>query len=104
MAQGAAAAALGDTEFVRMSVAANAGERARLSAALDLMQIEHLPSQGNFLLLRVGDGEAACRALLRKGVIVRPVTGYGLPEWIRVTVGLVAENVRFLDALGTVIP
>jgi len=103
LAQGAALAALGDTEFVRMSVAANAMERARLGAALDLMQVEHLPSQGNFLLLRVGDGEAACRALLRKGIIVRPVTGYGLPEWIRVTVGLAPENTRFLDALKTVL-
>lgn len=103
LAQGAALAALQDTDFVRMSVTTNERERARLSAALDQMRVEHLPSQGNFLLLRVGDGEAACRALLRQGIIVRPVTSYGLPEWIRVTVGLAAENAHFLDALSTVV-
>jgi histidinol-phosphate aminotransferase len=102
-AQGAALAALGDTDFVRRSVRANALERARMKAALDEMRIEQLASEGNFLLLRVGHGEAASRALLRQGIIVRPVTNYGLPDWIRVTVGLPAENSRFLEALITVV-
>ncbi len=98
-AQGAALAALGDMDFVRSSVAANARERARMKSALDDMRIEHLESEGNFLLLRVGDGEAASRTLLRQGIIVRPVGNYGLADWIRVTVGLPAENTRFLGAL-----
>ncbi len=104
LAQGAAIAALQDTDFVHMSVTTNSRERAKMGGVLDKMGVKYLASQGNFLLMRVGDGELVCRALLRKGIIVRPVTGYGLPEWIRVTVGLVAENSRFLDALATVTP
>ena len=49
----------------------------------------------------MGDGRAVNAALLRQGVIVRPVANYGLPEWLRVSVGLPAENARFLAALGT---
>lgn len=99
-AQDAAIAALGDRQFVEQCVADNARERGRLSAALAGLHIEHLPSHGNFILLRVGDGERTYQSLLRQGVITRTVGGYGLPEWLRVTVGLPAENDRFIEALG----
>jgi histidinol-phosphate aminotransferase len=59
-----------------------------------------LPTHGNFLLVNVGDGVRVYEALLRQGVIVRPVSNYGLPQWLRVTVGLPAENERFLAALA----
>jgi len=59
-----------------------------------------LPSHGNFILARVGDAARIYADLLRQGVIVRPVAGYGLPEWLRITVGLPAENERFLAALA----
>jgi histidinol-phosphate aminotransferase len=101
-AQEATIAALEDTDFVRMSVTANTQEREKMSVDLSEMKVQHLPSQGNFLLLRVGNGESVSRALLRMGIIVRPVANYGLPEWIRVTVGLAAENSRFLAALSAV--
>jgi histidinol-phosphate aminotransferase len=104
LAQGAALAALRDTGFVHDSVAANARERTRVGNALGDSGIEYLPSQGNFLLLRVADGEIAARELLRQGIIVRPVSNYGLPEWIRVTMGLSAENTRFLEVLHSVLP
>jgi histidinol-phosphate aminotransferase len=58
-----------------------------------------LPSHGNFLLIEVSDAAAVNRSLLGQGVIVRPVANYGLPSWLRVTVGLPAENARFLSAL-----
>ena len=58
-----------------------------------------MPSQGNFILFRVGKGAALARELMKRGVIVRPVDNYGLPEWLRVTVGLPEENDRFLAAL-----
>jgi histidinol-phosphate aminotransferase len=103
LAQGAAVAALRDTEFVHRSVATNAVERSRMGAALTGIGVKYLPSHGNFLLIQVGDGEAVFRDLLRQGIIVRPVNNYGLKEWIRVTVGLAAENSRFLDALPSVV-
>ena len=63
------------------------------------MGLTHVPSYGNFVLVKVGDAAAVYERLLRAGVIVRPVAGYGLPEWLRVSVGLPAENEAFLTAL-----
>lgn len=103
LAQGAAVAALEDQTFVRTSIAANARDREQLGAALSAMNVSYLPSQGNFLLLRVGDGQGVFRQLLERGIVVRPVANYGLPEWIRVTVGQPAENYQFLDMLRTVL-
>jgi tRNA-dihydrouridine synthase len=59
-----------------------------------------VPSHANFLLVEVGDAAKVYASLLRQGVIVRPVANYGLPRHLRVTVGLPAENRRFLDALA----
>jgi histidinol-phosphate aminotransferase len=61
--------------------------------------LEFVPGQGNFLLVKVGDGVAVFDALQRRGVITRPVKGYGLPEWLRVTVGTTAQNERLLAGL-----
>jgi histidinol-phosphate aminotransferase len=58
-----------------------------------------VPSYGNFVLVRVGDAAAVYEKLLLDGVIVRPVGGYGLPEWLRVSVGLPQENEAFVAAL-----
>ena len=49
--------------------------------------------------MRAGDGAAVNQKLLKQGVIVRPIGGYGLPEWLRVTIGTEPENARFLEAL-----
>ena len=98
-AQVAAVAALGDADFAERSRQLNASERDRLSAAFAERGIEQVPSQGNFILFRVGKGAALARELMKRGVIVRPVDNYGLPEWLRVTVGLPEENDRFLAAL-----
>ena len=59
-----------------------------------------MPSHANFLLITVGDAARVYQRLLEQGVIVRPVANYGLPEFLRVTVGLPGENRRFLDALA----
>ncbi|MEI2421563.1 aminotransferase class I/II-fold pyridoxal phosphate-dependent enzyme, partial [Arthrospira platensis SPKY2] len=53
----------------------------------------------NFVTFKVGDGAAVNAALLRQGVIVRPIAGYGMPEWLRVSIGLPEENARFIAAL-----
>ncbi len=95
----AAQAALADHDFVARTRANNRGELDRLERAFRDMGLEFVPSFGNFSLVRVGDAAAVYEGLLHAGVIVRPVGGYGLPEWLRVSVGLPAENDRFLAAL-----
>jgi histidinol-phosphate aminotransferase len=99
LAQAAAIAALDDAAFLERSYALNAAGLERLQSAFDAMGLEYVPSYGNFVLVRVGDGAAVYERLLRAGVIVRPVGSYGLPEWLRVSVGLPDENERFLEAL-----
>jgi histidinol-phosphate aminotransferase len=101
IAQAAALTALADTDYVVESAALNRVGMVELSRELDALGIAHVPSHANFLLIRVGDGSAVFQQLLRMGVIVRPVTNYGLPEHIRVTIGLPEENRRFLAALRT---
>jgi histidinol-phosphate aminotransferase len=95
----AAEAALDDSDFLARSHALNTAGMAQLVAGLGGMGIETVPSRGNFLLARVGDAARVNTALLKCGVIVRPVANYGLPEFLRVSVGLAAQNARFLDAL-----
>jgi histidinol-phosphate aminotransferase len=100
LAQAAAVAALADEAFVARSVDLNRRGMAQLTAAFDSLGLRYLPSAGNFVLVHVGDGARVYTGLLRRGVIVRPVANYGLPEWLRVTIGLPEENARFVDALG----
>jgi histidinol-phosphate aminotransferase len=99
IAQAAAVAALADTDFLERSRALNAEGLAVLSAAFDALGLPYVKSYGNFVLVRVGDAQAINEKLLRAGVIVRPVGNYGLPEWLRITVGLASENETFLAAL-----
>lgn len=99
LAQAAAIAALGDADFLERSYEINRQGKARLQTAFDGLGLQYVPSYGNFVLVRVGDAAAVYERLLRAGVIVRPVAGYGLPEWLRVSIGLPEENERFLAAL-----
>jgi histidinol-phosphate aminotransferase len=100
LAQAAAVAALADTGYVEQSRALNAEGMRQLTAGVRALGLAYVPSHANFLLVRVGDGAAVYQQLLEQGVIVRPVAGYGLPEFLRVTVGLAEENRRFLDAMA----
>ena len=95
----AAEAALDDAEFLARSYALNSAGMAQLVAGLAEQGIETVPSKGNFLLAKVGDAARINTELLKRGVIVRPVANYGLPEFLRVSVGLAGQNARFLDAL-----
>jgi histidinol-phosphate aminotransferase len=99
LAQAAALAALADTAYVDASRRLNDEGMRTLAAGFDALGLAHLPSHGNFILVNVGHGGKVFEHLLGHGVIVRPVGNYGLPEWIRVTVGLPHENARFLGAL-----
>jgi histidinol-phosphate aminotransferase len=100
--QTAAVAALDDTDFTARARAMNATGLRQLSAALVGRGLEIVPSVANFLLVRVGDGARVFAELQRLGVIVRPMKSYGMPEWLRVTVGAPAQNERFLAALDRV--
>jgi histidinol-phosphate aminotransferase len=104
VAQAAGVAALSDEEHVRKSRALVEAERPFLSAGLAALGAKVLPSQTNFLLADFGrPGKELFEALLRQGVVVRPLGGYGLPTALRITIGLHAENERCLAALGKVL-
>jgi histidinol-phosphate aminotransferase len=100
VAQAAACAALADSDFVQRSYELNRRGLQALGAAFDALGLRYVPSQANFLLVHVGPAARVYQELLARGVIVRPVANYELPEWLRVTVGLPQENERFLQALG----
>jgi histidinol-phosphate aminotransferase len=101
LAQAAAVAALADTDYVDESRALNRQGLAQLAAGFAELNLDTLPSHGNFALVKVGDAATVYQRLLAQGVIVRPVANYGLPEWLRVSVGLRDENERFLTALAS---
>jgi histidinol-phosphate aminotransferase len=97
----AAAAALDDMEFVARSYALNLSGMRQLEEGARGLGLEFIPSSGNFISVRVGKAGEVFKRLLRRGVIVRPLANYGLPEHLRVTVGTAAENERFLAALSS---
>ena len=100
-AQAAAIAALGDHDHVARSIAHNRAEMARLTAGLDRLGLEWIPSVCNFITVDLGRPAAPVdQALLQAGVICRPVANYGLPNHLRVSVGLADENDRLLAALA----
>tara|TARA_R110002049_G_scaffold9975_14_gene49727 strand:+ start:413 stop:1552 length:1140 start_codon:yes stop_codon:yes gene_type:complete len=96
----AAEAALGDEEFLARSAELNDRGMRQLTEAFARFDLEWIPSAGNFVALRVGDAAAVNLGLLSRGVIVRPIGGYGMPEWLRVSIGLPEENARFIEALS----
>jgi histidinol-phosphate aminotransferase len=99
LAIAAAIAALDDHVFVAESYELNRRGMEQILAGLKRLGLEHIPSHGNFVTFKAGDGAAVNQKLLKQGVIVRPIGGYGLPEWLRVTIGKEPENARFLEAL-----
>jgi histidinol-phosphate aminotransferase len=99
LAIAAAVAALDDHAFLAESYDLNRRGMEQIVAGLKRLGLEHIPSHGNFVTFAVPDGAAINRKLLQQGVIVRPIGGYGLPNHLRVTIGLERENLRFLEAL-----
>ena len=99
LALAAATAALGDHEFVARSHALNRAGMAQLTTGFERLGFDYIPSHGNFVTFKAGDAATINEKLLRQGVIVRPIAGYGMPEWLRVTIGTESENRRFLDVL-----
>ena len=103
VAQSAAAAALDDVEFVEMCRRENEAGRAVLCQGLEALGFATLGGQANFVLSRVGDGARVFERLQRRGIIVRPLAPYGMPEYVRITIGRPAENQRLLATLAELI-
>lgn len=100
----AAEAALGDAEHVSRSIENNCAGLAVLRQGLEAMGLRCLPSQANFLSFDLGrPAMPIYEALLRQGVIVRPLASYALPNQLRVTIGTAEQNNRFLQALSRVL-
>ncbi|MBT8588300.1 histidinol-phosphate transaminase [Polynucleobacter paneuropaeus] len=107
LAQAAAIAALQDTAFLQKGYDLNRAGYLQLTDAFEEMGLTYLPSAGNFVLVKVGDeadaGAKVNLALLKRGIIVRPVANYGLPQWLRISIGLPEENAAFIDALRAIL-
>ena len=104
IAQAGALAGLADAGHQARTKAVTDEGRAFLQGAFAEMGVEFVPSYANFVLAQVGDGRAVFEALLRRGIIVRAMGSYKLPAWIRVSVGTMKENTRFIDALKELHP
>ena len=102
-AQWGALAALDDIDHVQRSLDVNREGLEFLENEFARLGLEFVPSQANFILLRVGRGQEVFQHLLEQGIIVRPTAGYRFPEHVRVTVGTMEENRRFIQALEKVI-
>ncbi len=103
IAQAGALAALEDTEHMRKTRTNNAQGMRQISDGLGKLGLEFIPSAGNFILARVGDGKRVFDEMQKVGVIVRPMGGYDLPDWVRISIGTAKENERCLAALKKVI-
>jgi histidinol-phosphate aminotransferase len=98
--QAAAIAALDDKTFTTDVARKNRDGLAQLEAGFKSQGLEYVPSVANFILVKVGDGARVFDALQRRGVIVRPMKPYGMPEWLRITVGSREQNERLLASLA----
>ena len=103
VAQAAALAALDDSQHLQDCVERNHAGMQQLTAGFRKLDLPYIESAGNFVALQTGRGAERYEALLQRGVIVRPVANYGLPDHLRVTVGRADENARLLAALEQVL-
>ena len=103
IAQAGALAGLADAEHQRQTRALTIEGRDFLQRAFADLGLEFVPSFANFILVKVGDGRAVFQALMQRGIIVRDMNSYGLPEWIRVSIGTMPQNERFLAELQSLL-
>jgi len=103
MAQEAALAAIVDEEHQRATKLLTDEGRAYLEGEFERLGWEYIPSHANFVLVRVGDGDAVFAEMMRRGVILRAMRGYKLPEWVRVSVGTMEQNRRVMAELVEVV-
>jgi len=103
VAQAAAAAALQDDDFVSRSRDLNDAGMKQMTEGLSKLGLRYIPSFGNFVSFHVPDAAGVNRKLLERGIIVRPIFAYEMPDWLRVSIGLPAENARFLQAMEEIL-
>ena len=101
VALAAATAVLDDEDYLKRAREVNAAGLAQLCDGFDRMGLSYIPSAGNFVAVELGiQAQSVYHSLLEHGVIVRPIAGYGMPDHLRVSVGLPKENEHFLDVLA----
>ena len=103
IAQAAALASLADDDFVARSYAANQAGMAQMTQGLTQLGLEYIPSYANFVSFKVANAAQVNQQLLQKGVIVRPIANYEMPEYLRVSIGLFSENAKFLIVLKEIL-
>ena len=103
VAQAGALAGLLDDEHQERTRQINREGRAFLESSFAALGLEYVPSHANFVLVKVGDGNKVFKDMLARGVIVRAMAGYKLPEWVRISVGTMDQNRRCLDVLREVL-
>jgi len=107
LALSAAAAALDDIDHLQQSISMNQAGMKQLTTAFDDMNLQYIPSVGNFICVDMEStahtGMEIYNKLLHQGVIVRPVDNYAMPNHLRITIGLEEENEKFIKALESVL-
>ncbi|MFC6204480.1 histidinol-phosphate transaminase [Psychrobacter urativorans] len=99
----AAAAALSDQDFITEVRRINDGQMRWLKKQFDALGLGFVKSHANFIMVEIEDAAVINQALLEQGVIVRPLLGYGLENWLRITVGLAEDNTRLIDTLRSIL-
>jgi histidinol-phosphate aminotransferase len=103
VAQAGAIAALGDEAHLGDTKRVIDEGRAYLQERFANMQLQFVPAAANFVMVNVGDGCAVFQKLLQRKIIVRPLKGYGLAEWVRISVGTMEENKKLIATLSEVL-
>ena len=103
IAQEGALAALADAAHMEQTRMLNREGLAFYERAFAERGLEYLPSHANFILVKTGAGDEVFRGMLRQGVIVRAMSGYKLPEWVRISIGTPAQNQRCIEVLDAVL-
>jgi histidinol-phosphate aminotransferase len=103
VAQAGALAALADTAHIAKTREVNRAGMSFYEHAFKMRGLEYVPSYANFLLVKVGDGDRVFRDMLKQGVIVRAMSSYKLPEWVRISIGTQLQNERCMEVLDSVL-
>jgi histidinol-phosphate aminotransferase len=103
IAQEGALAGLADSEHQSRTKAVTDEGREFLQASFAEMDLEFVPSFANFVLVKVGDGDAVFAEMMKRGVIIRAMRGYKLPDWVRISIGTMDENRRCIETLKAVL-
>ena len=103
IAQAGALAAIADADHMLKTRQLNRAGLAFYEEAFQKRGLEFVPSHANFILVRTGNGDRVFRDMLKQGVIVRAMSGYKLPDWVRISIGTQAQNQRCLEVLDAVL-